>query len=685
MVDYNDLVNARIECQSMEMLMSPFSNFCSGPRLNMFCKNLAQAVLLPKGEHPYIFTGYETIFSKYSLDHVKADRDMEIFDRIPKYDLSQGVYPLHVCPNTTVVYKYLNERKCGYFDIPTYTLCSNKFGYDNVIVNKDKCSGYVSKDTEFAHSPIRVGNQYGIGVNLNTVYISILDDDEDAIYISDRAAAKLESTSFVQVQFFVSAGTIPLNLYGSDDLFKFMPDIGEVVNEEGILAAFRTPNKESFLSDVSPKALKNTTLHDQIISAPAGAKIVDVDVTVNPRTYNDLKSTEYYSQVERYRDGIIMYYERIVQAYQTLKKEGYEADKPFNTLVTKAMKHLDMYNVQKKYVTPTYKDVPIDLISVSVVYRVVDPCKPGYKITGNDGSKGVISHIVPAEFMPNDKFGQPVDVIVTYESPVNRLNMAQLYEQLINYISVHVAVQATEINDVQGVEAAYKHIVDYVKRFNINQAALMEQKGNKRGYKESILADAKDMHIWLNIIPFMKTITPENVKQIAEDYHADPERISFSLCDHENKEIGHYAPEAPVIVGSRYWYLLYKKPELKGTAMSCINQFNVPVKGSKSLKQSSPIPNTPSRDGNDETRASIIAAGDDATARLHGIHSSAHSAANMLGRHILNSPEPELLEKIPMTDQQILDDNTIIKAIKHTLNVIGVSIDKKETNDVNEV
>ena len=54
--------------------------------------------------------------------------------------------------------------------------------------------------------------------------------------------------------------------------------------------------------------------------------------------------------------------------------------------------------------------------------------KPGDKMAGRHGNKGVISKIVPIEDMPYMKNGKPVDVVLNPLGVPSRMNVGQILE-----------------------------------------------------------------------------------------------------------------------------------------------------------------------------------------------------------------------------------------------------------------
>ena len=57
-----------------------------------------------------------------------------------------------------------------------------------------------------------------------------------------------------------------------------------------------------------------------------------------------------------------------------------------------------------------------------------EDCRPGDKMAGRHGNKGVISKIVPVEDMPYREDGRPVDIVLNPLGVPSRMNVGQILE-----------------------------------------------------------------------------------------------------------------------------------------------------------------------------------------------------------------------------------------------------------------
>lgn len=392
--DYIAPMKVAPELLGLAPLLNPFAQFTSAQRGMMFTSHLAQLQVIRGGNHHRIFTGYENIVGKYEFNTTERNQDIQILETIPRFVPHSGVYPIKDNPYYIIIYRGVEDNKVGYFQLNKHTIRSDGYGYKNKWLNSRLLNkgNFIPKEVPLCTSPIHEGNEYRFGVDLNTVYMADPNCTEDAFVISESAAEKLTTMAYGRMSFKILPNQIPVNLYGSDDEYKFMPDIGECVRDDGIFCALRTPNQDSVLFDMSKENLtKVQYLHDSIFYLPKGAQITNIDVVVN-RKCKVKTPREVFSQVQKYRDPINAHNIRIWEAYQQAVNEGKEIDPAFNTLVTRSISNLLADNVRipgytkKADITLVKKKEAIEFIYITVEYCYLNRPHKGSKLTGCHGN-----------------------------------------------------------------------------------------------------------------------------------------------------------------------------------------------------------------------------------------------------------------------------------------------------------
>ena len=99
----------------------------------------------------------------------------------------------------------------------------------------------------------------------------------------------------------------------------------------------------------------------------------------------------------------------------------------------------DQYNKAKQDITERFEDkvlkirsgddlLPSVMKMVKVFVAIKRRLRPGDKMSGRHGNKGVVSKIVPVEDMPYRENGKPVDIVLNPLGVPSRMNVGQILE-----------------------------------------------------------------------------------------------------------------------------------------------------------------------------------------------------------------------------------------------------------------
>lgn len=257
--NYLDNTNVDVKIQGLVMCLNPFVSNNSASRNDMYSNHANQYQIPCKGEHPLVFTGYESVIADYDFNTAEIDQDIRIIDIIPRYQPVIGSTPIQFNPFITVIY-IGEDEELSYFNLFKYTKTVDGYGYMNKWMNEDKLikDSFVEKGTRFYTSNARDGDEYKIGVNANVAYMTLLETGDDAFVISESLAKKLQPTSIKTYSIKIDPKQYPINLYGTPEEIKFFPDIGEIVREDGILAAFRKLSPAGLIADLNDTSMYNS-------------------------------------------------------------------------------------------------------------------------------------------------------------------------------------------------------------------------------------------------------------------------------------------------------------------------------------------------------------------------------------------------------------------------------------------
>jgi hypothetical protein len=638
-------------------------------------------MVLQGAEPPRIFTGMENVIGKYEFSTSRRDQDMHILDIVPKFRPATWKHGDDM-PCMTVICRGLKDGKIHYFDVERYTHLHDGFGYINDRPDIDLISAEndLPQEAVITRSPAWKGNDYCMGVNANVVFMTHWAVTEDAVVISESLAKKCTNLDIRQEKLSLGVDDILLNIYGDNDMdeYKVIPDIGETVGPNGILAAIRTKNSTSYVSDMTPEALMTTEpLHDELIKAPPGSKILDIDVYINFAHLNKIDENDSaYSQLLRIFRDHQYYYDEIITKYRQYKEWGMEIDDAFNSLVLRAMEMTANPKFRKKGIKLCETREPIEFINVVITYAHERHISVGSKLTGREGGKGVISAILPDEYMPVDEDGYRADIIMAPQANVNRMNPSQLLEQFWN----RCADQAVRIAKAQkmGWKQAYAYFLDFVNEFRPAYATaldkyLLETDEKKKQWVEQILETGviRLLAAWTKGRPYSEYI------RIAKKYGVKRTPVTYKTKDPKTGIVTTTTTKTGALIGSKYLLYLGKIPDesLVAVEVGHVNQFEIPIKPkSKRIKNQSLIGLTPMKFGEDEVCILSMSLGSAAVARMMCIHSAAPTVVKDLIETLLTDPCPTQLLALPQTTQEIINQNRNVAIFLNMMGATGYDV-----------
>lgn len=374
-------------------LLCPFVQNNSSQRMSMFIANTVQALVARGAEIPIVASGYEREFMKYTFNTTRTKQGGTTIACIPKFRMNVGRSPIRFNPSSILIYIGEEDGQVHYMDVPRYVKCTDGFGYENVIKENFLRPGVgLPANFEIAHSRAVKGSQYGFGVNANIAYMSMMETTEDAFCMSQSLADKLGSTGVKTITLQIDPDMIPLNLYGTSDEYKFMPDLHENIREDGMLCGFRKVHESSMISDMTDQSLMiPQPQHDEIyFAAEPDAVVIDVDIYRNPN--RQIKTPAHiFSQADKYIENSLYFHQQVLTVYEKECLQARRQPSPaFSSLVTRAgeilaahkQRHLGIKTSPKF----TLKNEQISFMYVAITYKYSNKVNKGSKSTGREGA-----------------------------------------------------------------------------------------------------------------------------------------------------------------------------------------------------------------------------------------------------------------------------------------------------------
>ena len=246
----------------------------------------------------------------------------------------------------------------------------------------------IKKGSLLIDGPATDNGQLALGKNLIVAYTSLNGlGYEDGFVISERLVKEDVLTSITMEEFVADLVDTKL---GPEELTRDIPNVREEVlqnlDKDGyVIVGTEVHGGDILVGKVAPKGEKELTAEERLLRAIFGEKAKDVKDTSLRIPYG--------------KRGTVVGIEVI------------DSKKDPNELEPSVLKRIIVNTAQ--------------LRKISV----------GDKLAGRHGNKGVISKILPEWDMPHLEDGTPVDVILSPLSILSRMNLGQLFENLMGTIA----------------------------------------------------------------------------------------------------------------------------------------------------------------------------------------------------------------------------------------------------------
>jgi len=381
----------------------------SSSRVCMDNNHISQTVSLLNPDPVLIKSGIEYELGKY-INDIKADHDYIVKAIIPKHN----AYYVGQPPEISLLCEF-EKNGVTYLDIVhinSHRSSHNFFGYQLHLTDEFKEVGYngvIPKDTIIAKTnSLADDGSYKYGINANVAFMSHPSVSEDGFVVSKSFIERAKFTSVTKRIINITKNTTPINLYGDNNVFKFIPDIGEKVREDGLLCALRERNDWFSIADCNNMNLSEVdSTFDTSVYVTPGSVIVDVNIVRGNYTKTDF-TPRMTDQLDRYADSLTVYYKTIIKRYEEILNEKKAMFKDMSGFKLTPRLHRYITDIQIKVNATTnpkiklcYRKLPIDQYRIEITTMAIIKPNLGFKMSGIFGDKGVITRILPDEDMPS--------------------------------------------------------------------------------------------------------------------------------------------------------------------------------------------------------------------------------------------------------------------------------------------
>ena len=286
-------------------------------------------------EKAILETGYEIRFGDYSSSVIRADSDYTVIAKISKFSFAPNHH----------YWLILKDNKRNYLDVVeriSYHYITESYGYlyNNEYIDSLQV-GDLIKDKQVIQKSLAFDeyNNRRDGVNFNVTYMALDDTLEDAIILSDKAATRMASALVKPVEIMINDNDIPLNIYGDDNNYKVMPDIGEEIIDANLIALRKEKKEEAYYTQ-SVNRLRDIMISDD--KKQVKGRVIDINIYCNNP---DILDSYYYGQLKMYYNELQRQSAEFVQFLTPLAAQKYEFSYQLQKLFANAKRVMnrDMY------------------------------------------------------------------------------------------------------------------------------------------------------------------------------------------------------------------------------------------------------------------------------------------------------------------------------------------------------
>ena len=564
-------------------LNQPNNSTNSGARKILFSTQYDQHVQVKNAEVPYIQTGYENEYGERSSSIIAADTDLEVVKKISKFSFAPNqIYYLILYDKVKNQYGMIKRTECE------HTTESHGYTYNNRYMDSLAPGQVIPKDKVIRKST--AFDEYGDrkdGSNLRCQYIGSLRNTEDSVILSVSGAQKLTTTKIKKLSITINDNDIPLNIHGTKDYYKCIPDIGEE-SKDGILMSIRREDKEHALYTQSSNRLSNIFISDE--KKTVTGTVIDIDIFSNN---TDILQGPVFGQLNRY-------YEESIRFASELKVliEFIAQDNPTATLTYELE---ELYSLAVRILKKDKIDKDGDGKIFSSIYMEVlvaedCPVEVGDKVTDRHGGKGVVSFILPDFLMPMDDTGHYADAIINKSTCIGRENPGQLFEHSVNHISERIVLYLKKAgHPVSESLAEICKFLYIVAPTQGDEFAKYVESLDYDSAEQLLLSIFNDGIIIVSALPISEAMTQDKLEMLYDTFpYIDMSYLQSPITNSMGK-VRYVRSRRRIVSSYKYMYRLkqFADDKFSATSLSSTNIKNQNTRSKSAKNYSSIHSNTP--------------------------------------------------------------------------------------------
>jgi len=238
----------------------------------------------------------------------------------------------------------------------------------------------------------------------------------------------------------------------------------------GIVVDVRVFNRHGIEKDERSIAIERSEIEE--VQEDRNVEEVILERNIKQRAVEIIKNNEINKKIKNFESGSKLTYKDIesFSLNDLLKITLNNEDINLNLSTLKSQ-----FNQVKQDIKDRFEDkvekirqgddlLPSVMKMVKVFVAVKRRLRPGDKMSGRHGNKGVVSKIVPVEDMPYMKNGKPVDIVLNPLGVPSRMNVGQILETHLGWACSELGENLkTIINEKQKINAQNEKITNILK------------------------------------------------------------------------------------------------------------------------------------------------------------------------------------------------------------------------------
>lgn len=692
------------ELMSIQIL-NPYTPHDSQSRQTMFASHISQTLQVSNATPRFDPTGMEPKYGQYTfkIEMPVNGHIRECISKYPPMAVTGGIE--HINPLTTVIYEYPlgnGMRAFGALNIDAHHSMHQYFGfrYKPTAAGRELRPGLdIPAGTVFAQSPtINEEGDWMYGFEANVCVMTVPGVTEDGMVARRGFLDKMKVKAYGTRKVSWGKTNVPLNLYGDDTNYKPFPDIGETIRDDGIIFALRPFDMATAVMTMHKDMLKQSMTTDKptyIETNAKNAKVINIEVYKGRRSNDTVTLSGMNSQCERYYEKTAAYNRKLLDTYDTLRKENGRnlvLTPELTNIIARAQELNDQATGRTNHMY-MWNDAPLEEWSVIITYEYDLTPTVGFKITGGHGDKVVIVQIWNDEDMPIDEFGVRADFIQDPDGTNRRMNLGRLYQHEFKAMFREVGNNFLKMWDKdkskENTLRAYNYLLDFYKIISpkfANLAIKRYGEGNTADPIKHLIKVERFVKRYNHLRIWMPVDTPisyyDAYLELREKYpiNISPVRYRPEGC----KDF--VVTYSNVMISSMYLMMLEKIGNgWSAVASAKVQHYDIPAKVSSADKYSTPGKQSPGRiTGEGEVRLFNFATGTgEYVAELFDQNTNRKSHA-IICRNLLTCPQPTNVRQIIDRKQHPREGGLVIKYLSHMTGCAGFKFVRGDMSNANK-